>query len=173
MDQNPQADPYNVESFRGYLTSLARSHLDPRLRSKLDPEDIVQATLLKAYKNISADVRNLKAWLRTILLRTMFDEVRKLPADEVRESSSFHLGTQIPDDATPPAERAQKNEEGMCLDDAMTRLPERQREAVELRYYHAWPVKEICRHMNLTPPAVGGLLNRGVENLRKILAETE
>jgi RNA polymerase sigma factor (sigma-70 family) len=173
MDQNSQADPYNVESFRGYLTSLARSHLDPRLRSRLDPEDIVQATLLKAYKNIGADIRNLKAWLRTILLRTTLDEVLKLPADDVRESSSFHLGSQIPDDATPPAERAQKNEEGMRLDDAMTRLPERQREAVELRYFHAWRVKEICRHMKLTLPAVVGLLNRGLENLRRTLDETE
>ena len=172
MDPGGGAEVCNLESFRGYLMSLGRSHLDPRLRSRLDPEDIVQATLLKAHKHSADGVRNMKAWLRMILLRTMLDEVLKLPADEVRENSSFHIGSQISDDATPPQERAQKNEEGMRLDDALARLPERQREAVELRYFHAWPVKEICRHMTLSLPAVAGLLRRGVENLRGILEET-
>lgn len=38
-----------LEEFRGYLQVLAELHLDRRLRGKLDPADVVQQTMLRAY----------------------------------------------------------------------------------------------------------------------------
>jgi DNA-directed RNA polymerase specialized sigma24 family protein len=80
-------DTANVlEPFRSYLEVLARVHLDPRLRGKLDPADVVQQALLRAYaawpelKNPDRPV--LLAWLRRILARTLADVVKHYDRDK-------------------------------------------------------------------------------------------
>src|SRR2546423_4096558 len=74
-----------LEPFRSYLEVLARVHLDPRLRGKLDPADVVQQTLLRACAGWS-DLQNsdrpvLAAWLRRILARTLADLVKHYDRD--------------------------------------------------------------------------------------------
>jgi hypothetical protein len=41
-----------LEPFRSYLEVLTRVHLDSRLRGKLDPADVVQQTLPRAYTGL-------------------------------------------------------------------------------------------------------------------------
>lgn len=68
MDRETGPSGRGLETYRGYLELLVRSRLDPRLRGKLDPGDLVQQTLTRA---VSARDRfrdgdgPLAAWLRT------------------------------------------------------------------------------------------------------------
>src|SRR5579871_3003694 len=69
-----------LESFRGYLRLLARTGLDPSLRGKADPSDLVQETLLKAHVSFGQfhgqTEGELAAWLRRILINKLNDLMR-------------------------------------------------------------------------------------------------
>src|SRR5271166_3982152 len=74
-----------LEPYRRYLEVLARVHLDPRLRGKLDPADVVQQTLLRACAALE-ELRgrshaSLVAWLRKILAHTLADTVKHYHRD--------------------------------------------------------------------------------------------
>src|SRR5688572_4853017 len=81
MTPNAAAPRQPLEEYRAYLRCLAQLHLDPRLRGKLDPSDIVQQTLLRAHEKGEqfrgeSDAERA-AWLRRILANTLAEEVRR------------------------------------------------------------------------------------------------
>jgi RNA polymerase sigma-70 factor (ECF subfamily) len=170
-----------LEPFRSYLEVLARVHLDSRLRGKLDPADVVQQVLLRAYaawpelQNPERPV--LAAWLRRILARTLADLVkhydrdrravgleRSLEADLDRSASG--LAGWLAADQTSPSQAAVRDEELLRLADALAALPEPMREVVVLKHLRGRTLKEIADHIGRTVPAVASLLRRGLEELR-------
>ena len=177
-----------LEPFRSYLEVLARVHLDPRLRGKLDPADVVQQTLLRAYaawpELTHADRPVLAAWLRRILARTLADVVkhydrdkravdleRSLEADLDRSASG--MAGWLAADQTSPSQAAERNEEMLRLADALTALPEAMREVVVLKHLRGWTLERIAEHLGRTIPAVASLLRRGLEDLRYRLSPRE
>ena len=177
-----------LEPFRSYLEVLARIHLDPRLRGKLDPADVVQQTFLRAYaawpELHNPDRPVLLAWLRRILARTLADVVkhydrdkravdleRSLEADLDRSASG--MAGWLAADQTSPSQAAERNEEMLRLADALTALPEAMREVVVLKHLRGWTLQRIAEHLGRTIPAVASFLRRGLEELRRRLAPEE
>jgi DNA-directed RNA polymerase specialized sigma24 family protein len=70
-----------LECYRDYLGVLARAQLDPRLQGKLDPSDLVQQTLLKAYAQgdqfRSRTEAAFQAWLRQVLATGLAEALRR------------------------------------------------------------------------------------------------
>ena len=56
-----------LERFRNYLRFLADTKLDRRLRSRVDPSDIVQEALLRAYTGLSWKIKATTLWGGTAL----------------------------------------------------------------------------------------------------------
>jgi RNA polymerase sigma-70 factor (ECF subfamily) len=173
-----------LERFRAYLQMLARLHLDPRLRGKVDLSGVVQQTLWEGHRTLSAspslDDAQLAALLRRLLANNLADEVRKCYAgkrdvererslDAALEASSVRLETFLAADQSRPEQRAGRNEELLRLAAALERLPEAQRQAVELHYLRGWRLEQIAHHLGRGKSAVAGLLHRGLNTLREFL----
>ena len=175
-----------VDRFREYLRLLARVHVGDQLGAKLDPSDIVQQTLLEAHRKRNqfrgSTEAEMAGWLRQMLACTLADAVRALgrakrdvgrerSLDEAIDQSSKRIEAWLVAEQSSPSQRAVRNEESVRLADALTKLPDAQREAVTLRYCHGWSLADISRHLGRTPAAVSGLLKRGSRQLRVLLAE--
>jgi RNA polymerase sigma-70 factor (ECF subfamily) len=184
MSGDAEALAGRLEGFRAYLALLARLHLDPRLKGKLDLSGVVQQTLWEGHRALvlspSPDDAQLAAQLRRLLANNLADEVRKCYAekrdvererslDADLEASSARLKAFLAADQSTPEQRAWRNEDLLRLAAALERLPQAQRQAVELRYLQGWRLEEIARHLGRGKSAVAGLLHRGLDKLRESL----
>jgi RNA polymerase sigma-70 factor (ECF subfamily) len=187
MAQAAQGGRLPLERYREYVRLLARLHVDPRLRAKLDPSDVVQETLLKAWQSLDqfhgkTEVE-LQGWLRVILANTLKDSLRRFwgatrnvareQSLEARlEESSARLEAWLADPSSSPGTRLVRQEQLLAVADALAHLTEDERTAVELHYIQGYTLQAIGEQMQRTAKAVGGLLVRGMRKLRRALALT-
>jgi RNA polymerase sigma-70 factor (ECF subfamily) len=186
MAHEPQAEGQILGQYREYLRLLARLQLDLRLRGKLDPSDVVQETLLKAYEKIDpfrgrTDAERA-AWLRQILANTLADAVHKLTADkrDVRreqslegalKESSARLEAWLASEDSAPDGQAQRHEQLLGLAEALAQLPEDQRTALELKHLEGRSVAAIAEHLGRSKSAAVGLLFRRLKKLRALVED--
>jgi RNA polymerase sigma-70 factor, ECF subfamily len=185
MESLAEAHGRLLERFREYLRLLARLQLDPRLRGKLDPSDVVQQTLLEAYQKRDQFRGSTEgewlAWLRQALAHNLADALRafgQAKRDLARErsleaaveASSRRLEAWLAAEQSSPSQQAQRHERALRLAQALATLPDDNREALVLHYCEDWPLTDIATHLGRTPAAVAGLLKRGLKQLRARLS---
>ena len=186
MDRDAETRDWALEKHREYLLLLARLHLSPRLRGKLDPSDVVQQTMLRAHERRDQfrgrDDIELAAWLRRVLQNTMADALREFGAakrdvaieqslEAAIHDSSVRLEVFLRPDLSSPSVHAVRHEELVRLADALAQLPDDQRVAVELHHLHDLSVSEVAEQIGRTEAAAAGLLRRGLKRLRELLKE--
>jgi RNA polymerase sigma-70 factor (ECF subfamily) len=182
MDPAMDDGDLEVERYRSYLCLLAEAKLDRRLRTKLDPSDVVQQTLLQAHQ-VRHQFRGtttgeMAAWLRRILARTLLhcvrdlhrarrdvDRDRSLPA--AIDESSARLEAWLAAEQSSPSQQVIRMEEVVELADAVAALPEGQREAVVLYYFEGCSLAKVGQQLGRSESAAAGLLHRGLMGLRR------
>jgi RNA polymerase sigma-70 factor (ECF subfamily) len=173
-----------LERYRAYLDLLARAQLPGRLRRQFSASDIVQQTLLQAHRKREQfrghSEAEYRAWLRAILARLLADAARRCGPDQAGrpqslerapEESSQRLEQCLAADESSPSQGLVRQERLLELAEALARLPEDQRTALELRYLQGLSVAEVCRRMGRGTPSVANLLYRGLKGLRERLGD--
>jgi RNA polymerase sigma-70 factor (ECF subfamily) len=182
VDPAPTGETASFARYREYLRSLAGNRLDPRPGGDVDPSDVVQETLLKAYRAREQfrgqTEQELAAWLRTILNNTLSNALRSNA--RAKREGSFRIGEALEssfaqpecpaaDGQLQPEEVAVRNEQLLALAAALSRLADEQRVVVEMKHLHGLSVAEISERTGRSKPSVVGLLYRGVKALRVLL----
>lgn len=186
MIQGPPPGVPSLERYSEYLRLLAQQRLDARLRNHLDPSDLSQQTLLTAYAKFDqfrgTTDAELAAWLRAILFRQLAMARRKLglngrarpcPQELDPGYSTTRLASLLVADQPSPEAYAIHAEQWAGLTTAMSRLPDDQREALELHHLHGLSVAEIALRLDRTSAAVTGLLYRATKTMKISLCESK
>ena len=182
MNQAVAPQRFPLEDYREYLHVLARLRLKSWLHDRIDPSDVVQQALLKAHQHRDQfrgqSEAQWRGYLRSILANTVADAIRNLPEEKVIQNaldqSSARLEAWVAAEQPSPSQRVRLEEQLLQLSDALSRLSEDERTALELRYLQdpPWSLAEIAKHLNRpSAKAVAGLLSRGLEKLRGLLCD--
>ena len=135
-------------------------------RNTQDADDLVQITAERALaraEQLRPD-HSVAGWLFGILRNAWIDEGRRRRRRESLLEPEDLAGVGDPAAGTDP--------ELLCLQDALTRLPEEQRLAVALVLVEGFSYKEAAAIMSVPVGTLTSRLARGREALQSILSET-
>ncbi len=186
----PKANGYDadLEPYRDYLRLLARLQLDQRLRGKMDPSDIVQQTLLEAYRDRAQFCGTTEgektAWLRKILAHNLADVARRFGRKKrdvglerslqaSLDRSSVRLDAWLAAETPSPSQNAERNDQLAHLADALSQLPDDQRRTIELFHLEGLSTREVGHRLGRSEASVAGLLQRGLKKLRQSIRQGE
>lgn len=173
-----------VERHRNRLKRLADFRLDDRLRSRIDPSDVVQEALVDAARRIGDYLANPAVppfiWLRFLtrqqlatlhrhhLGREIRDACREVGIDE---NSGAAIACRLAADQTGPSTAAARAEVATKLNAALGGLDPIDREVLALRHFEGLSNAETAAALGLTVSAASKRYVRAAVRLREILAD--
>jgi RNA polymerase sigma factor (sigma-70 family) len=142
------------------------------LRILRDPalaEDAVQEAFLAAWRNASSfdpQLAKPSTWLLTLVHRRAVDLVRR---EERRRAEPLPETHDVAGEATD--EEAALRERRQVVQHALRRLPQEQREALELAYYGGFTQSELADRLGVPLGTIKSRMFGGLGRLRELLAE--
>lgn len=148
-----------------YLYSLCKS--------RETAEDLMQEVFLKALLSLPDQNENLRAWLYKVARNACFNELRnrkrEMNVDHIDEINIRAKSNTQEGGFASPLDDLIRSEQKRFLYEAMLKLPDRQREILELFYFSEMSMKQIAEIMKLTPQNVRVLAYRAKKQLREYM----
>jgi RNA polymerase sigma factor (sigma-70 family) len=140
------------------------------LRDEALAEDAVQEAFLTLWRTAARFVperSSARTWILTLVHRRAVDLVRR---EEHRRAEPLELAVE------PAAEGAADEDAWLRLErgrvqDALQRLPDREREALELAYYGGFTQSELAQRLGEPLGTIKSRMFTGLARLRDLLAE--
>lgn len=169
---------------RDYLWQFVQLRMDPKLRPRVDPSDLVQEAHLEAVRRLSGYLERpampFRLWLRQIahdrLLKARrhhLGTARRSLEREVSlpEGSGCLLAEQLLAAGSSPSQRLQRRELEDRLHVAFAQLPDADREILLLRAVEGLSYQEVGYLLVIEPAAARKRHGRALVRLHKILFE--
>lgn len=172
---------------RNYLGILARVQVESWLRVKVDASDLVQQTMLDAYRGFGDFRGNSEGewltWLKQILNHNTTDFIRRYRGTEKRQqrrevpmyvaapgqSQALRLEPSTGGDS--PSELVMQREREIQLADSISKLAPDHQEVIILRSLQRLSFDEVAERMDRSRPAVQMLWARAVSKLKDVYGE--
>src|SRR5262249_47470443 len=169
---------------RSYLRRLVELRLDPRLRPRVDPSDVVQDAQLEAVRRLDGYLKQapmpFRLWLRQIaydrllmVRRRHVEAARRSVARDrgLPEGSSLLFAQRLLSAGPTPSEQLSRRELARRVRQALDRLAEADREVVLLRNFEGLTNQEVAEVLQITPASASQRYGRALLRLRKHLLE--
>jgi RNA polymerase sigma-70 factor (ECF subfamily) len=174
--------------YRSRLKRMVKLRLDPRVRGRVDPSDVVQEAFLEICQKLTAYLHERKVpfylWLRLMtgqklaLTHRQHLGVQARDADReislyrgaLPEASSAALAAQLLGKLTTPSQAAVKAELKLRIQEALNNMEPLDREVLTLRHFEQLSNAETALVLGITPTATCNRYVRALERLRGILS---
>ncbi|MFO0840989.1 MAG: sigma-70 family RNA polymerase sigma factor [Gemmataceae bacterium] len=172
------------ERHRGELRRFVELHLDPRIRSRVDPSDVVQETQMELVRRLAEFLDRppmpFRLWLRKKAYERLLDLRRNHLTRERRsvrreagwpDESSLLLARPLLARGPSPSEEAQAHELSARLSQAVLRLSDQDREVLLMRHADDLPFDEIAYLLDIEPAAARKRFGRALIRLQSVLTD--
>lgn len=167
------------EEYRERLLAMLRQRIDPRLKARVDEEEILQEAFLAARgkwgRGQPAPGLSPYAWLYRVALDALIEAWRRHtrecrdPRAELPwpERSSIQMGLELLHQGTRPSEACVRAEERDLVQRALATLRPADREILWMRHFDGLSFPEAAAILGLTANAATVRYVRAVERLRE------
>lgn len=161
------------------LLVVIRARLGPGLLARLQPEDILQESLLQAWRDRDGaefqSPRAFRAWLLTIIDHRIRDAAERATA--LKRGGSAGVASMLaegpgglePLGSATPSRVAVYREQAAVMSEALQGVPTEWREVVHLRLFHQFTLNQIAEQLGMSLAMVRTRLRRGAEVYRQRL----
>jgi RNA polymerase sigma-70 factor (ECF subfamily) len=161
--------------------SLERHHVDSFAWAvsccrgdRVEAEDVLQSSYLKVLdgRAVFMGRSSYKTWLFGVIRRTAAEDRRRRILRRLWSARSLDT-LQVVDAAPGPATLLVRSESTRCLEAALARLPQRQRDLLHLVFYQELTIREAGEVLGISIGTARTHYERGKARLRALLRENE
>lgn len=168
---------------RDYLCKVVALRLDPRIKSRIDPSDVVQEAQMEAFRRFDDYlVRRpmpFRLWLRKttcerllVLQRYHRANRRNVERDVgIPDRSAFALVEQLIGSGSAPSRRLERSETTRRVRQVLAQLSEPDREILLMRNLEGLSNQEVAEVLDIEPAAASQRYGRALLRLRKLLID--
>jgi RNA polymerase sigma-70 factor, ECF subfamily len=170
------------ERHRAYLHQVVALRLDPRMRLRFDPSDVVQEAQLEAFRRFGDFLKRRPMAFRLWLRKTAYERLLMLERFHRRaarrsidrevglaDQSAMALVQQLFAADSSPSKRLERSETARRVREVLDQMAETDREILLMRNLEGLSNKEVAAVLEIEPVAASQRYGRALVRLGKLL----